>query len=250
MSTTDPLASITTTTTTTNTNTTPPINLNTLKINRQITTPFLLKLFYRTNGFHRLEEFRSTHQPNTFVEIYTWKDCTLAELSLLLSQALPDVVSPRAKCGFRLIFADTRSGRFVSKDLGAVAVAAAAAAAAAAAEGGVEEEVGKRSLDEARFVTGDWVDVAVWPEGSAGGRVGGGGAGGGGGSGGGGGGGMGAPVPSGEWRRGEKPDDAGSSNPGGGGGGGGGRRDPSSQSGGGGGGGGGGGHRRGRGGRW
>lgn len=108
----------------------------------------------------------------------------------------------------------------------------------------VDDVDGKKTLDEVRFVTGDWIDVAVCPEGGRGfsgrggrengqgfrvrglaaerGR-------------GGFGGGLGATsVPSGEWRRGERVEE------GAGGGGGGGRREV----------GGGYGGRRGRGGRW
>ncbi|KAF8419334.1 Sin3 associated polypeptide p18-domain-containing protein [Tirmania nivea] len=208
-----------------------------LKVDRQTTTPFLLKLFYRNGGFHRLEDFRPSTLPSSHVEIYTWKDCTLHELGTLLSLALPDSVPPRSRCTFRLIFADTRSGRYISKDLGSVLLS------------GVDDVDGKKTLDEVRFVTGDWVDVAVYPEGGRGFSGRGGrenGMGGSGGQGfrvrglaaergrGGFGGGLGATsVPSGEWRRGERVEE-------GAGGAGGARREA----------GGGYGGRRGRGGRW
>lgn len=132
---------------------------------------------------------------------------------MLLSDALPAVCPPRSRCGFRLIFADTRYGnvRYTSKDLGAVV----------AGDQGTDA-VGKKSLGEANFVVGDWIDVAVYPEGHGGVSVG---------RGFGGGRGMarengmggfkvrggargafaermgGAGVPSGEWRRGENVDD-------------------------------------------
>jgi len=134
-----------------------------LKVDRQTTTPFLLKLFYRNGGFHRLEDFRPPNLPSTHVEIYTWKDCTLHELGTLLSQALPELVPARSRCGFRLIYADTRAGRYISKDLGACLLS------------GIDTDtesttIGKKTLDEVRFVTGDWVDVAVYPEGYGGSR--------------------------------------------------------------------------------
>lgn len=167
-------------------------------------------------------------QPRDYVTIYTWRDCTLTELSLLLSAALPSVCPPRSRCGFRLIFADTRYGaaRYTSKDLGAVVPSGDAAL----------DNVGKKSLSEVTFVVGDWIDVAVYPEGHGGvGAPGGGGSGGGGGGGAGRGGGfgggrggvLGGPrengfggfrvrggargqgvgVPQGEWRRGERVED-------------------------------------------
>ena len=142
------------------------------------------------------------------------------------------------------MYSDTKALRFVSKDLGAVLITGA---------GGEDGDVmtGKKTLDDIRFVTGDWIDVAVYPEGYGG--LGVGGAGGapgargfgagrvgpgrengmGGyrmrglasersGRGGGFGGGLGGSVPSGEWRRGERVEEVSSGGrrdaPGGGGG--------------------------------
>jgi len=129
------------------------------KVDRARTTPFLLHLYYRQGGFHRLDDFRSTGQPRDFIQIYTWRDCTLQELSVLISEALPSVCPPRSRCGFRLIFADTRhSGgtRYTTKDLGAVG------------GNGGDEGAAKKTLNEVQFVVGDWIDVAVYPEGHGG----------------------------------------------------------------------------------
>lgn len=146
-------------------------------------------------------------QPRDYVTIYTWRDCTLTELSLLLSAALPSICPPRSRCGFRLIFADTRYGaaRYTSKDLGAVVPGGDAAL----------DNVGKKTLSELAFVVGDWIDVAVYPEGhggvgvpgraARGARENGAGAGGGFRVRGGARGGVG--VPRGEWRRGERVED-------------------------------------------
>ncbi|KAF8539605.1 Sin3 associated polypeptide p18-domain-containing protein [Trichophaea hybrida] len=192
----------------------PPPN----KIDRTTITPFLLNLYYRQGGFHRLDDFRAHQQPRDHIQIYTWRDCTLHELSILLSDALPLVCPPRSRCGFRLIYADTRYGntRYTSKDLGAVVPAGDPSL----------DQVAKKTLNEVQFVVGDWIDVAIYPEGhggvsSARGFVGGRGGvlggprengfGGfkvrGGARGGGFADRVGAGVPSGEWRRGEKVED-------------------------------------------
>jgi len=156
---------------------------------------------------------------------------------MLLSQALPNICPPRSRCGFRLIFADTRynTTRYTSKDLGAVVPNGDAGL----------ENVGRKTLSEVSFVVGDWIDVCIYPEGHGGvGATGNGRSGFGGGRGGvlggprengfGGfrvrGGARGAAmggvsVPSGEWRRGERVEDNVPLQEGGGGGGGGGRRD-------------------------
>ncbi|KAJ5114277.1 Sin3 associated polypeptide p18 [Penicillium alfredii] len=127
-------------------------------INRQTTTPFHLKLFYRTNNFHYLSDYiipappprrgGPVSGPNAIrapsppapaslpphLEIYTWQSCTLRELAQLLTGALPSLL-PDPPVGsrlcFRLIYPDVRAatamgpdarGRYLSKDLGSVVV--------------------------------------------------------------------------------------------------------------------------------
>lgn len=127
-------------------------------INRQTTTPFHLKLFYRVNNFHNLSEYSIPAPPRrggpasgpnairapspppaaamlpAHLEIYTWQSCTLRELSQLLTSALPSLL-PDPPVGtrlcFRLIYPDAKGaaimgrdarGRYLSKDLGSVIV--------------------------------------------------------------------------------------------------------------------------------
>ncbi|KAL3467949.1 Sin3 associated polypeptide p18-domain-containing protein [Aspergillus heterothallicus] len=248
------------------------------KIDRQSTTPFHLKLFYRSQSFHNLTDFEIQHSssssrggpvsgPNAIrarsppppaaplpphLQIYTWQSCTLRELSLLLTSALPSAL-PDPPIGtrlcFRLIYPDTKGaammgpdarGRYLSKDLGTVIIGPRESPY----HEGKDEEGSKngapaprtgpfrmqgndaeKTLQEARFVIGDYVDCAILPpleDGSVappltGGRgpisAGGGGmrafrdngfGGGGGGRGGRGGRGGGDRIPPGDWRRGER----------------------------------------------
>ncbi|KAL4934086.1 SAP18 family protein [Aspergillus undulatus] len=254
------------------------------KIDRQSTTPFHLKLFYRQNAYHNLSDFApniSSHSsssgsfggplsgPNSIrarspppqpptaanlpahLQIYTWQSCTLRELSQLLTSSLPSML-PDPPIGtrlcFRLIYPDTKGaaimgpdarGRYLSKELGSVIIGPRES---------VEEQESSRNgpsgsgrgpfrlqgndaektLQEARFVIGDYVDCAILPPledgsvapaiaGGSGGRGLGGGIGGGmrafrdngfgggrGGRGGGRGGLGGERIPPGDWRRGER----------------------------------------------
>ncbi|MCJ1390345.1 hypothetical protein MMC18_003204 [Xylographa bjoerkii] len=167
------------------------------KVDRQTTTPFHLKLFYRTGGFHRLEEFpTSSSSPlPPHLQIYTWPTCTLRELSHLLTSALPTLLpdpSIGTRLSYRLIFPDTREisrqgpGRYLSKELGSVVVGGdgpgmvpeevdgagdargtdgvAEGAGAVVREGlmaGKLEGDPEKTLQEARFVIGDYVDCAI-----------------------------------------------------------------------------------------
>ncbi|MCJ1475445.1 TATA-binding protein-associated factor 2N [Lambiella insularis] len=170
----------------------------TTKIDRQTTTPFHLKLFYKTGGFHRPEEFPTspTSPLPPHLQIYTWPTCTLRELSHLLTSALPSLLpdpSIGTRLSYRLIFPDTREisrqgpGRFLSKELGSVVVggdgpgihplevdgegeggsgeAGVAPASSVVREGpmaGKLEGEPEKTLQEARFVIGDYVDCAIF----------------------------------------------------------------------------------------
>ncbi|OJJ62729.1 hypothetical protein ASPSYDRAFT_41402 [Aspergillus sydowii CBS 593.65] len=245
------------------------------KIDRQTTTPFHLKLFYRSNAYHNLSDFtvpqsssssfgRPVSGPNAIrsrspppppalpahLQIYTWQSCTLRELSQLLTSALPSML-PDPPIGtrlcFRLIYPDTKGaammgpgaqGRYLSKDLGSVIIGPrdspyrdsndeeSSRNGAGGARTGpfrLQGNDADKTLQEARFVIGDYVDCAILPpledgsvappiSGGRGPNFGGGmrafrdsGFGGGGGRGGRGGrGGGDRGIPSGDWRRGER----------------------------------------------
>ncbi|KAJ5642467.1 Sin3 associated polypeptide p18 [Penicillium lividum] len=128
-------------------------------INRQTTTPFHLKLFYRVSNFYPLSDYKIPSPPHQrggpasgsnamrapspptaaplppHLEIYTWQSCTLRELSQLLTSALPSLL-PDSPIGTRLCFRliypdaraaaiagpDVRAGRYVTKELGSVVI--------------------------------------------------------------------------------------------------------------------------------
>lgn len=181
------------------------------QIDRQKTTPFHLKLFYRVNSFHPLSDFAIPSSPSSYsgptsgpnairarspppvrlpphLEIYTWQSCTLRELTQLLTSALPSLLPDPAvgtRICFRLIYPDTKGattmggdarGRYLSKDVGSVVVgpkdspyrgendeenggSAATGPRALRLQGNDAD----KTLQDFRFVIGDYVDCAILP---------------------------------------------------------------------------------------
>ncbi|KAK5664233.1 hypothetical protein OQA88_449 [Cercophora sp. LCS_1] len=135
-------------------------------------TPFLLKVFYRTNAFHRPEEFTSPSLP-PYVPIYTWKTCTLMQLAHLIAGASPNLL-PNPAIGtrlvFRIIFADTCQSRpdspprYTVKDLGSVVIGLGGPGAGTE-EGGSEvgSDEGSKTLNDAMFIVGDYISCAILP---------------------------------------------------------------------------------------
>lgn len=183
------------------------------QIDRQTTTPFHLKLFYRVNAFHSLSDFSVSAPPPpprggpvsgpnairtrsppppalpAHLQIYTWQSCTLRELSHLLTSALPSLL-PDPPVGtrlcFRLIYPDTRGavsqgpdarGRYLSKDMGSIIVGPRDSPYRDEKEAEAPENPGagpraapqlhgndsEKTLQDMRFVIGDYVDCAILP---------------------------------------------------------------------------------------
>ncbi|KAK9474024.1 Sin3 associated polypeptide p18-domain-containing protein [Dipodascopsis tothii] len=126
-------------------------------IDREKVPPFMLRMFFRQGGFHPLQSFLPDRLPlDESLQIYTWKDCTLRELHELLVTGLPAAVT--ARCSFRIVYMDKyRAGEFVCKDIGDYTP-----------EGHPDFRPGahttSKSLEDARFVIGDFIDVKVWTD--------------------------------------------------------------------------------------
>ncbi|MCJ1255949.1 hypothetical protein MMC24_003768 [Lignoscripta atroalba] len=154
------------------------------KVDRQTTTPFHLKLFYRTGAFHRLDEFPTSTSAvlPPHLQIYTWPSCSLRELSHLLTSALPTLLPDPVigtRLSYRLIFPDTRDGgrpgpgRYLSKELGSVVVGGDGPGILPTDEeanvvtgGPMAGELNgdpDRTLQDARFVIGDYISCAIFP---------------------------------------------------------------------------------------
>jgi histone deacetylase complex subunit SAP18 len=152
------------------------------KIDRQATTPFLLRLYYRSNAFHSPSEFSTVPPPSwlqqSSLQIYTWPSCSLAELTTLLTAALPNLLPSPAvgtRVAYRLVFPDTRSvpvsgpsdapGRWLSKELGSVVLGHGDdydQETDTAGLGRIDGDAHK-TLADARFVIGDYISCAVFP---------------------------------------------------------------------------------------
>ncbi|KAH6687388.1 Sin3 associated polypeptide p18 [Plectosphaerella plurivora] len=153
---------------------------------REDNTPFLLRLFCRQGAFHRPEEFASRSlQPS--VSVYTWPSCSLSELACQIASERPSLLphpSIGTRLAFRLFYPDTRGGanasnhdqpRFMSRDMGSVVIGEGAGGSHLAEDDDVE--MGDRSppppfeepsdgditLEQNRYVIGDYVSCAILP---------------------------------------------------------------------------------------
>ncbi|KAJ6519362.1 histone deacetylase complex protein [Mycena sanguinolenta] len=143
---------------------------------REKTAPFLVRAFLKIGSFHRITLFEDGTLPTTDEQqLFTWKDATLREILSTLRNTAPHVAEyrhPLARFSFRAVYVEQgRGGRFASKDLGMVysrdilgEPGTLTSTAPRLLEDAFEESgpIGdERTLDDLRFVPGDFLLVAV-----------------------------------------------------------------------------------------
>ncbi|KAG6917655.1 hypothetical protein DXG01_001630 [Tephrocybe rancida] len=146
---------------------------------REKTAPFLIRTFVKIGSFHRLSLFEDSTLPTTDEQqLFTWRDATLREVLTALrntAPTIPEYRHPLARFSFRTVYADSiAKGRFSQKDLGMVysrdilgepgSLGVTAPRLREEDEGTrelSEREREERTLEELRFVPGDFLLVAV-----------------------------------------------------------------------------------------
>ncbi|KAI0272838.1 Sin3 associated polypeptide p18-domain-containing protein [Russula aff. rugulosa BPL654] len=144
-------------------------------VDREKTAPFLIRAFVKVGSFHRLSQFQDGPLPITDeLQIFTWKDATLFELLTTIRNSAPNTIEyrhPLSRYSFRTIYADAGNrGQFAQKDLGIVYSRDTLGDLGTAErllddDSGVQDSSDRqkdaRTLDELRFVPGDYLCVAV-----------------------------------------------------------------------------------------
>ncbi|CAN6247401.1 unnamed protein product [Urochloa humidicola] len=87
-------------------------------IDREKTCPLLLRVFTKVAAHHQNEEFAVRgKEPKDEVQIYTWKDATLRELTDLVKEVALPARRRNAKLSFAFVYPD-KNGRFVVRQVG------------------------------------------------------------------------------------------------------------------------------------
>ncbi|KAF8592279.1 hypothetical protein K439DRAFT_1626295 [Ramaria rubella] len=133
-------------------------------VDREKTAPFLIRAFVKINGFHRISLFEDGTLPTTDEhQLFTWRDATLPELITTLRIISPtaEFRHPLARFSFRALFADSVSkGHFSQKDIGQIAARDMLDGSMLITESN-DNKVHNRTLEELRFVPGDYLSIAV-----------------------------------------------------------------------------------------
>ncbi|KAI9173473.1 hypothetical protein LWI28_001855 [Acer negundo] len=119
-------------------------------VDREKTCPLLLRVFTKVESHHTAEDFAVRgKEPKDEVQIYTWKDATLRELTDLVKEVAPEARRRNAKLSFAFVYPDKR-GRFVLRQVGMTH-----------SYGNGRRLDDSRALAELNFEIGDYLDVAI-----------------------------------------------------------------------------------------
>ncbi|CAB1347288.1 unnamed protein product, partial [Coregonus sp. 'balchen'] len=98
------------------------------------TCPLLLRVFTTTNGrHHRMDEFGRGNVPSSELQIYTWLDATLKELTSLVKEVYPEARKKGTHFGFAVVYPEPK------------------------------RQDDAMTLQSQRFRIGDYLDIAITP---------------------------------------------------------------------------------------
>jgi histone deacetylase complex subunit SAP18 len=117
-------------------------------IDRLKTCPLLLRVFCNKNRHHLAREYEQGHTPENELQIYTWMDATLGELTQLIKEVNPDARRRGTQFSFSIVSADDSYNRYYLTDIGKT-------------ENGHRRSDDQIQLANKRFRVGDYLDVAI-----------------------------------------------------------------------------------------
>ncbi|KAI5065824.1 hypothetical protein GOP47_0018448 [Adiantum capillus-veneris] len=119
-------------------------------VDREKTCPLLIRVFTKTGEHHCMTDYAEKGKvPTDEVQIYTWMDATLRELTDLVTEVAPEARRKNARLSFALVYPDRR-GRNVIRTVGMTN--------ANGVRRGSDDHL---TLSAISFQTGDFLDVAI-----------------------------------------------------------------------------------------
>ncbi|GAA5970184.1 hypothetical protein JCM3765_006906 [Sporobolomyces pararoseus] len=139
------------------------------RVDREKTCPSLLRVFVNPLHHHPDSAFTINQVPTQKeFQVYVWKDSTLREILLSLRDAAPQLRGNNAaKFSLKLVFWDSKMDRYASTDLALIHAKDLSSSPSSsssdhrrAPSGGGGSNSPEKTLSEAKYVVGDFIDVA------------------------------------------------------------------------------------------
>ncbi|CAH1109096.1 unnamed protein product [Psylliodes chrysocephalus] len=120
-------------------------------IDRQKVCPFLLRVFVSSNGsHHKPSDYIKGNTPQNELQIYTWKDATLHEITQLVKEVNPEARRKGTKFSFAKVYPEFRQPIYRVIEIGSTMT-------------GVKGPEDLKTLGMLRLNIGDYLDIAITP---------------------------------------------------------------------------------------
>jgi len=119
-------------------------------IDREKTCPMLLRVFCAMGRHHQLSDYSRGNVPPSELQIYTWTDATLLELTSLVREVNGEARRKGTRFAFAQIYPDPRGTGYCRRDIGSTV----------SGERGPDD---LKTLKQSRFTIGDYIDIAITP---------------------------------------------------------------------------------------
>jgi len=117
-------------------------------IDREKTCPLLLRVFCANGRHNPMNDYNRGNVPTNELQIYTWMDCTLRELTQLIKEVNPDARRRGTIYEFSVVYPDPRSNTYRLRDIGST-------------QSGIRGVDDNKTLHQCKFEIGDYIDVAI-----------------------------------------------------------------------------------------
>ncbi|XP_011690143.1 PREDICTED: histone deacetylase complex subunit SAP18 isoform X1 [Wasmannia auropunctata] len=115
-----------------------------------MTCPLLLRVFCNTGRHHNIMEYSRGNVPSNELQIYTWMDATLREITGLVKEVNPDARSKGTYFDFSLVTPELRNSGYRMREIGVTC----------SGQKGADDN---KTLAQARFTIGDYLDISITP---------------------------------------------------------------------------------------
>ncbi|CAF1242388.1 unnamed protein product, partial [Didymodactylos carnosus] len=113
-------------------------------IDRVRTCPLLLRVFCSNHRHHMSSEYEQGNTPENELQIYTWMDATLSELTSLIKEVNPDARRKGTQFSFSIVYPEEHYQRYRIQEIGVT-------------EQGVKRSDDNIPLSAKRFTVGDYL---------------------------------------------------------------------------------------------
>ncbi|CAG9787717.1 unnamed protein product [Diatraea saccharalis] len=119
-------------------------------VDREKTCPLLLRVFCSTGRHNSPGDYARGNVPQNELQIYTWMDATLRELTGLVKEVNPETRRKGTYFDFAIVYPDMRSPTYRMREIGVTC---------SGQRGGDDN----KTLSQVKFQIGNYLDISITP---------------------------------------------------------------------------------------